>query len=251
LTPFEGKIISDTTWITKPATQFSLHTYTPGGIDETFYLGEHLRPLSLSKDPFQHYYRLSGQMNHTGAVAVDVDFQHQKWRIMHLNQTDEANEWLGKSSVNQKSSVIHHLPQLQPVSEKRAWNGTFDNISDHMQIPELSLGIQYLDKFLRSCENEPFLRVFDTSKTKNRAELVQLMKRDWHDKNQGDVLMRTASFGHSHQRLDMCMKETGMSSGTLALSVMQEELLVPFTIISALRLRAWETDSHTFNCDKS
>jgi hypothetical protein len=77
------------------------------------------------------------------------------------------------------------------------------------------------------------------------------MERDWHDKNQEDVVMRTASFGHSHQRLDMCMKETDMSSGHLASSVMQEELLVPFTIISALRLRAWETDLHTFNCDKS
>jgi hypothetical protein len=249
---FAGKIISDTMWITKPATQFSLHTYTPGGIDDKFYLGEHLRPLALSKEPFQHYYRLSGQMNHTGPVAVDVDFQHNQWRIMHLNQTDEANEWLGKSSVKEKSKITHHLPGLQPVSEKRARNGTFDNlISDHMQIPELGLGIQYLDKFLRRCENEPFLRVFDTSKTKNRAELVQLMKRDWHDKNQMDVLMRTASFGHSHQRLDMCMKETGMSSGPLALSVMQEELLVPFTIISALRLRAWETDLHTFDCDQS
>jgi hypothetical protein len=190
-------------------------------------------------------------MNHTGAVAVDVDFQHQEWRIMHLNQTDETNEWLGKSSVIQKSSVTHHLPQLQPVSEKRARNGTFGNVSDHMQIPELGLGIQNLRQFLKRCDNEPFLRVFDTSKCKNKAELAQLMGRDWHDKNQEEVLMRTASFGHSHQRLDMCMKETGVSSGPLAWSVMQEELLVPFTIISALRLRAWETDLHTFNCDKS
>jgi hypothetical protein len=190
-------------------------------------------------------------MNHTGAVAVDVDFQHQQWRIMHLNQTDETNKWLGESSMMRKSSVSHYLPQLQPVSEKRAQYGKFDNISDHMQIPELGLGIQNLREFLKRCDNEPFLRVFDTSKSKNKEELVQMMRKDWHDKNQEDVVMRTASFGHAHQRLDMCMKETDKSSGHLALSVMREELLVPFTIISALRLRAWETDLHTFNCDQS
>jgi hypothetical protein len=246
------KITRDTSWITKPRTQFSLHTYTLGGKDEKFYLGEHFRPLALSKEPFQHYYRLSGHMNNTGAVAVDVDFQNYQWRIMHLNQTDEANEWLGKSSVSEWPKVVHHLPLLQPISEKRVRNGTYDNfISDHLQIPELGLGIQNMLKFLKRCDNEPFLRVFDTSKSKNKEELLQLMRRDWHDKNQEDVVMRTASFGHGHQRLDMCMKETDESSGHLASSVMREELLVPFTIISALRLRAWETDLHTFNCDKS
>lgn len=182
---------------------------------------------------------------------MDVDLQNGQWRIMHFNQTDQANEWLGKNPVKWRiSSLSHNLPLLHPVSEKVARNGSFSQFEhNHVLIPDLNLGIQNLKPFLGSCSKEPFLRVFDTGKTNNHAELIQLMNREWNNKNEEDVLMRTASFGHKRQRLDMCMKERGVHLEDIVSSVADEELLVPLTIISALRLRAWETDFRTFDCD--
>ena len=228
----------------KPATEFNVHSILPyGSPDYKMYLASHFQPSVGQYVPFEYYYRLSGNMDPDRSIAIDVDLDAHVWRIIHLNDTDEANKWLGTEPDGSSNTSTQTLPDLFPILEEITQSGTFSD-GPHGIIPELELAIQNLDSFVDSCFQEPFLRVFDT--TYDNPE--DLMQKKWDNKKDSKVLMRTASFGHGRQRLDMCMMERSFTDNID--STVEEGLFVPFAIISAMRLRAWEKDLRDFQCWK-
>lgn len=110
-----------------------------------------------------------------------------------------------------------------------------------MVIPELELYITNMYDFVSEFEQEPFLRVFNGHDKKNKA-LLDMISTQWKGERQDGVVMRTASFGHGRQRLDMCIQEGEVDGldGRMV-SGINEDLLVPFAIIQAYRLRYGQT----------
>lgn len=94
-------------------------------------------------------------------------------------------------------------------------------------------------------EFEPFVRVFRIPPTATEEDMRKVMDAKWTDKNDDSVLMRTASFGHGRQRLDMCLREGILGVGPFGADLIEEtisaNLLVPLAIMSSFRKRAYET----------
>ena len=58
-----------------------------------------------------------------------------------------------------------------------------------------------------------------------------------------EIVMRTASFGHGRQRLDMCIKEdTDFKKDIEVSKGVSEEFWVPFAIMVAYRERMYEME---------
>jgi hypothetical protein len=89
---------------------------------------------------------------------------------------------------------------------------------------------------------QPFLRVYDT-RGLEEDEVNELLDRNWSSKSDPQVIMRSAIFGQSSTRLDMCVSER--SGHVLDLSArppvrrpvtgIEDRNLVPLAIIQALR----------------
>lgn len=230
-----------------PAQKFNISGLSHNQQNQIFYLASHLQPAYNTAAPFQHYYRLSGSAN-IPHLAVDVDLENRVWRVLRLNNSDEVNKFL----AGQNEEGSRRVPLFQPVNEICVINGTFNKVSSshkHMDIPELDLRIANMHGLIDTCEQEPFLRVY---RTNNKTEDVKKSIGDnfWSSKYDKDIVMRTASFGHGRQTLDMCVKEehVAQSSNGLVKNVMGDDLYVPMALITAHRLRMWEQHSRVFRC---
>jgi hypothetical protein len=219
--------------------------------------------------PFQYYQRLSIErsveethphLNIPGDeyIAVDIDLQNQLYRVMHLNSTDVENEFLADGYKKSPSN----LPTFEPLLEDLIATGTFSKPTSnykHMHIPKLNIAIANMYDFVDSCEQEPFIRVYqnldtywDESENETKRFAATLNKQ-WDTKTaapqEHELIMRTASFGHGRQRLDMCiLEEMGEDDGKLVSTGVYEHMFVPFAIIAASRRRAYETDSRSIAC---
>jgi hypothetical protein len=148
------------------------------------------------------------------------------------------------------------VPPFKVFSESVENNGTFSKVSstnNHMDIPELDFRIANMHQFIDSCDQEPFLRVYSTE-LKPEDEKKKIGNKMWSNKYDEDIIMRTASFGHGRQRLDMCVKEelgSLKSDGTPSAGYVEDELFVPFAIITAHRLRLYEQRARSFSCQNS
>lgn len=209
----------------------------------SFHLGSHLKSIGNSKAPFFSYYRLSGKTAQTPHIAVDVDFYANKWRVMELSDTDTVNQWLaedakmprkGEVSLNQ---LVVPFPDFKPISERQVLNGTFSDVnknSTQMYIPELDLAITNMHGFIENYYLEPFIRVFSTIGLSDE-EKSEMADSEWDNKPNERVVMRTAAFGHGRSGLSMCIRDGTMGSN--AFKGLDNDMLVPFTIIAAIRNR--------------
>lgn len=232
---------------------FRIHSLSPSIQDETFYLGAHLNPQVNSTAPFQYYHRFGGTTRDHRDIAVDVDSERNSWRMLSLDGPDEANKWIAKTSTELNMGSYPKLPQFSSVTETEIHSGTFSHSTvsyQHMHIPEIDFMIGGIHDFLERCEYEPFLRVYSTAGLAKK-EMQQMANKSWSSRSEDRLVMRTASFGHGRQRLDMCVREGPIQPtkpGYEHREGMADELLVPMAIIATLRLRLWETGRRAFVC---
>jgi hypothetical protein len=234
-----------------PAMKFDIRSLAASDKDQTFYLSSRIEPASdNAAAPFQQYYRLSGSTENTTHMAVDVDLENKTWRAIKRNQSDEVNRFL----AGQYDKGSRKVPPFSgAVLEVLVRNGTFSDVTradKHMDISGLDLRIANMADFIDSCDHEPFLRVYRTA-DKSEKEKEKIGDKLWSKKYDEDIVMRTASFGHGRQRLDMCVKEDSRvndAARTPGRNDMVDELYVPMAIITAYRLRLWEQSTRTFLC---
>lgn len=236
----------------KPSQDFNFVSLDARDKNQTLYLGAHFEPKPGSREPYQYYHRLSGLTNDGRNLAIDIDTDHRKWRQLHLSGPDTGNKWLAQLS-NTAEPGRSRLPLLTKVTQTLIRNGSFsygDKPPQHIYIPELELMIGNAHEFARRCEYEPFIRVYNTQGL-NQDEMRQLGDQPWSSDSEDRVVMRSASFGHGRKRLDMCLREGPILPQIRAYTdknAVADELLVPFGIISALRLRVWESAKRKFSC---
>ncbi|KAE9374986.1 hypothetical protein N431DRAFT_533975 [Stipitochalara longipes BDJ] len=241
------------------------------------YLGSHLKPVLEAgvgnntnvMHPFEAYQRLSISRPVTSSpstglehIAIDVDIAHRLYRILHLNTSDIENQYLA-SNYKYKSSLTS-LPTFHPVSETLISNGTFTQVNatrEYMLIPELNIGISNMHGFINDYDQEPFVKIYQNlaplslsspaSEYPPTPELAQkkafkaTLNQLWDSKKKvnqyQEVIMRTASFGHGRQRLDVCVKEDGDVRDGKEVSVgVYEDLWVPFAILASYKQRMYE-----------
>ncbi|KAH8679580.1 hypothetical protein BGZ60DRAFT_524798 [Tricladium varicosporioides] len=248
--------------VTNPRYKFTFQSLTKSVKDTTFYLANHLEPEPNTNNPFQYYQRLSGSTSTTPNIAIDIDMQHNLWRMMSLNDTDVANNWTANAAKisgyapGTKILQLPVVPMFKPINETIIRNGTFTDVTNaarHMHIPELGLSIANMYMFYQKCSFEPFMRVFNTSGLQGDAKgMASLLDSKWQGQYDDKVVMRTASFGHGRQKLSMCGKEgNAIDLGAQSVPVkegMQDEMLVPFALMAAVRMRINETDYRSLDC---
>ena len=224
-----------------PTQKFHIGSRSSGDY-HTAYLAFHMVPRYHSVAPFQQYYRLSGlRSKNFQHMAIDIDLGRAAWRVLSLNNQDPVNAFLA-GRYESEDEYNRNVPEFEPVSQNDIRNGTFSEVSPilkHMDVPELDLRIANMYDFINSYEQEPFLRVFRM--WNSISENTSIADTLWSSEDDEHIVMRTASFGHGRQRLDMCIKEE--DDGT-----MEDDLYVPMAIIAAHRLRLWEAGSRSFSC---
>ncbi|KAL2068459.1 hypothetical protein VTL71DRAFT_16557 [Oculimacula yallundae] len=228
-----------------------------------WYLGQHVKPASTPSDkqPFQYYSRLSGKLDRQN-IAIDVDISKNVWRLMHLNGSDSVNAWLAYESKKLVNDEIQGLSSINVPGETLVKNGTFnipslyhsrDNYWQGTGIPELDINIWSMSKFLTDPTYEPFLRVFNwqgydynkTAEDQGEAKLDEDWTRRPHDRE----IMRMAAFGEGRSDLTLCVRDYAEYRDGKAVAPaepgMNEETVVPFAIIAALRQRYIETEKRS------
>jgi len=118
-------------------------------------------------------------------------------------------------------------------------------------LPSLGMWFNGLNDFMSRSEYRPFLRAFGTNDLSSEVPSLSWLKR-WSNKNPEDLVMRTASSGLGSQRLDMCIREGDLGRDDQWAELndqwpaqmqtrISEDTLIPFAIVSAIRLRLRET----------
>lgn len=204
-------------------------------------------PKYNSSDPFQQFYRLSGldPTDFTSPMSVDVDLGNLKWRVMRQDHEDTINRYLAGQYSSDSNKTV---PEFQLNPEEMVASGTFSNVTaahKHMDMPELGLRIANMHDFIDACNQEPFLRIYRASNLTHSSA----GNETWSDKADESIAMRTASFGHGRQRLDMCLREEQeVEIDGKTVTTVADDLAVPFAIIVAHRLNIWETGSRKITC---
>jgi hypothetical protein len=221
--------------------------------------------------PFEYYQRLSiSRSDPTNPnkefehIAIDVDIQHTLYRIVHLNRSDTMNEY---RAYNFKSSLTD-LPTFHPVNEALLSDGTFTAINateKHMLISELNIGIANMHQFVNDYYHEPFVQVYENLSPYWRIDVPgekptwlpaetgrfrATLNEPWDSKKiispDHEVIMRTASFGHGRQRLDVCVREDEEEmDGKWVSQGVHKKVWVPFAIMAAYKQRKYEMSGYS------
>jgi hypothetical protein len=241
------------------------------------YLASHLNPVLVpgtgnntnTTNPFEYYQRLSidrpsppplsRDYEH---IAIDIDIPSRLYRILHLNASNAENEYM---ALGHKSSLTSLLT-FHPLEESIVSNGTFSKVTKedkHMLIPELNIGIANMYSFIYdSIEQKSFIKIYQNQSPYWRSSAPgaptslfptdislfnKTLNEPWDSKKRPPVdhkvVMRTASFGHGRQRLDMCIKEdTDFKKGIEVSTGVSEKFWVPFAIMVAHRERMSEME---------
>jgi len=235
------------------------------------YLGSHLKPVlkqgaksnANATHHFEFYQRLSISRPNPASpddesqhLAIDVDIPNSLYRIMKLNKSDTVNEYL---AYNYKDSATN-LPTFHPVSEALISVGSFTAVSatqKHMFIPGLNIGIANMHQFIHDYDQEPFVKIYQNLSPYWRTSIAggpptllpaeqdlfrKTLNEPWDSKNgvplDHQLIMRTASFGHGRQRLDMCIQEDGGEKGVTV--GVYKDMWVPFAIMASWKQRMYE-----------
>ncbi|QSZ37858.1 hypothetical protein DSL72_008958 [Monilinia vaccinii-corymbosi] len=200
---FDTRIVMGTR---TPRSTYYLRSLDPSVDEQTFFLAPVFAPQVGSNEPYQYYHRFSGNSAHTAHLAVDVDIDKGAWRLVELDGPDERTAWyaIGRKYTDSP------LPTFAHTNETERYNGTLEKRGTHLWLPEWEMVIQGIEDARRHHEIEPFIRVFDVQRAPDPGAYAQrLMQANWGWSPAWDeyVMMRTASFGHGRQRLDMCVRE--------------------------------------------
>ena len=180
-------------------------------------------------------------------LAIDIDIPHHLYRVLHLNATDLENAYLAYG-YKYKSSLTS-IPTFHPLSETLITNGTFSSVSDkekHMLLPVINMGIADMHGFIMDYEQEPFVKVYQNHSPSSSSldSFNTTLAQPWDSKKkvneEHEVVMRTASFGHGRQRLDVCVREQRDASRWREPVGVDERLWVPFAVLAAYRQRMEE-----------
>ncbi|KAI9641549.1 hypothetical protein NHQ30_010361 [Ciborinia camelliae] len=226
-----------------PRSTYDFRSLSASVADQSFYLAPIFEPQVDSNQTYQYYHRFSGDSANSANIAIDVDVDNGVWRAMQLSEPDERTKWLALG----RKSADGALPQFKNVNATEWANGTIESHGPHLVLPEWEAVIQGLHDAHRHREIEPFIRVYDTQLIPEHVERLMQSSWDWSPKHRLDpnILMRTASFGHGRQRLDMCLKEDFYytSEGEVAeFEGVSDHSLIPFAVLVATRMRRFETD---------
>jgi len=101
-----------------------------------------------------------------------------------------------------------------------------------MVIPGLDIYLANIYDYAFRKEFEPFVRVFRGA-GREEEEMRRVLDSKWTDKNSKGLAIRTASFGHGQQRLDLCMRE---SDGKPGVAGVGQDLLVALAILQSYKL---------------
>ncbi|CAD6441217.1 97db6718-4911-40bf-8f10-bb48f66e51f3 [Sclerotinia trifoliorum] len=228
--------------------KYDLHSLNASIDDQTFYLAPVLAPEIDSNATYQYFHRFSGNTANMAHLTVDVDIDNGVWRWGSFDGPDERTKWWATSRKNDKQD----LPIFDNITLTEHWNGTIKKNNGHLWLPGYDVVIQGIERARKYCEVEPFIRVFDTAQS-SHAYLEELLVKewDWSPEYDPNIIMRTASFGHGRQRLDMCIKEDFY----LTEEGLEQELdgvsnpsIVPLAIVAAYRMRMSEKDM--LDCSK-
>ncbi|KAJ8068472.1 hypothetical protein OCU04_004026 [Sclerotinia nivalis] len=208
--------------------------------NQTFYLAPVLVPKIDSNETYQYFHRFSGNSANMAHFTVDVDVDNGVWRWGAFDGPDERTKWWAASRKDDNED----LPIFDNITLTEHWNGTIEKVNGHLWLPDYDIIIQGIEDAREHCEIEPFIRVFDTAQT-SHAYLSKLLasKWNWNPEYNRNVIMRTASFGHGRQRLDMCIKEDfylteeGLEQEFEGVS---NPSIVPLAIVAAYRMRMSE-----------
>jgi hypothetical protein len=268
-----GKLLSAT-----PATKFKVHSLSSNVSSYNMYLGSHLKPAlkpatvptneTRSYKPYEYYERLSIEreavdpslpnITEKEILAIDVDLRYRIYRMALLDQRDVENEFIAHGY----KSSISFVPFFQPLTGELINNGTFtkpNSTYKHMHIPNINIAVANMYDFIDDCEQEPFIKVYQNMNSQVRGtsehdeKFTATLNEPWDSKKalpmEHNLVMRTASFGHGRQRLDMCMQEELVrDSGRFFEAGVYEDMFVPFAIMAAYRKRAYEAESRSLNC---
>jgi len=228
------------------ASTYTLRSLNASIENQTFYLAPIITPQFGSKAPYQYFHRFSGSTANTPNYAIDVDIDHGVWRELHFNGTDELTKWW--ASGRKKYPSVHPIfDNINTNESATKLNGTFVTRNGHLWLPDFDLIIQGLEDSRNHAEIEPFIRVFDTQGLPHsRTEKLLSPKWNWNNRRDPSIVMRTASFGHGKQRLDMCVKENFYYSSSGAqqkLDGVSDGSIMPLAIIAAFRMRMDEMDA--------
>jgi len=260
---------------TIPTAKFKVHSLSPYVSSYNMYLGSHLKPVIVPivngtrlLKPYEYYERLSVErdildfspQNTTEKefFAIDVDLRYQIYRMIRLDQQDVENQFIAQGYKDSMTSV----PSFQPHTGEIIDKGTFtkpNSTYKHMHIPDLNIAIANMYGFVNDCEQEPFVKVYQNMNdevwgtSEHDEKFTATLNEPWDSKKsvpmEHNLVMRTASFGHGRQGLDMCMQEELIEdSGSFLEAGVYEDMFVPFAIMAAYRKRAYETGSRSFNC---
>jgi len=258
-------------------TKFTVRSLSPNIAPYDMYLASHLDPVLVpgignttnTTNPFEYYQRLS--INRPSPpplsrdyehIAIDIDIPSRLYRILHLNGSNAENEYM---ALGFKSSLTS-LPTFHPLKETIISNGSFSKLTKedkHMLIPELNIGIANMYSFIYgSAEQKPFIKIYQNqspywhSFAPGARPLLfpmdislfnKTLNEPWDSTKKLSIdhklVMRTASFGHGRQRLDMCLKEdTDFKKDIEVSKGVSEEFWVPFAIMVAYRERMYEME---------
>ncbi|TGO12501.1 hypothetical protein BTUL_0087g00140 [Botrytis tulipae] len=226
-------------------TRFAASTYTLYSLNDsvnnqTFYLAPVLAPKFGSKEPYQYFHRFSGSTTNTANFAIDVDIDNGVWRELHFNGTDELTKWWA-SGRKQYPSAHPIFDNITTTEGATKLNGTFVIRDGHLWMPDFDLIIQGLEDSRKHAEIEPFIRVFDTEGLPHsRTEKLLSPRWNWNNRHDPSIVMRTASFGHGRQRLDMCIKENFYYSSNREqqkLDGVSDGSIMPLAVIATFRMR--------------
>jgi hypothetical protein len=255
------------------AGKFEVKSLSPNIPAYDLYLGSHLKPVleegigsTNNLHPFEFYQRLSiSRLNPKSPnfelehLVVDVDIPSSLYRVLKLSKPDTENEYL---AYNYKNSITD-LPSFHPVSERIISNGTFTTVNAtqrHMFIPKLNIGIANMHQFINSYDQEPFVKIYQNTSPYWRTAIaagpptvlpadqdafLKTLNEPWDSKKKlpinHQVIMRTASFGHGRQALDMCVREDGyVMDGKWVSEGVDEDLWIPFAIMVSWKQRMYE-----------
>lgn len=218
---------------TLPKTTLSL--YTPDveeqplrqiGIDEF----KMLRSVDLGKlqsDPWYSNYRLRGTLSPDIHLAVDFDLHKHLWRIMNLTYAPSPGAAFNASAPPPGTT--------ESLFKEGTWTQT-NLTSPHVLLPELSLQIPNFHYFTKNCVYQAFMKVYSTANLTS-AEIASQGTREWSPKNEKEVVMRTAAFGHTPDGLAVCARKGDYEVNGVGMKGLREDIVVPLGLMAALRLQ--------------
>ncbi|KAN0095975.1 hypothetical protein V8E51_014780 [Hyaloscypha variabilis] len=169
----------------------------------------------FTPEPFTTYHRLSGAYTPSSPLLIDFDLAHHTWRI------------LTPSTSSHPSRLLRNGTWTEPTKS-----------NPHSYFPELDLQATNLHFYGKNCVYQPFVTVFRTEGMSDE-EVKEQSGRVWESGSEGNVVMRTASFGKGQKGLEVCGRrgeyEVLAEGRTERRRGLEEDVVVPLGLLAVTR----------------